>query len=317
MAEGVDAGVDPVKSSRRHPPGDGAVADPGNQELLLADYAVLRCRRRRQPFCVNSPPLSGGNSTQIAHGTSLGPNLCPRAPRLSPFICRSSTLHAATRLGNMSDESTPSSVEELDDELATEAEQPEGLDSEALERRSEALSQVIKFGDPVLRSPASPVSEFDEELEGEAERMIGLMRDAIGVGLAATQLGTLRRMLVFQVGSEAEPTVLVNPEIEWRSEDDFATAEEGCLSLPGVIVDVERPLHVRARGLDVRGEPLSIEASGLEARVIQHEVDHLDGVLMIDRAEREQKRGALRALREGGTYAPDRPEDEEEESPRE
>jgi peptide deformylase len=212
----------------------------------------------------------------------------------------------------VSDEVTPTTVEEVDDELATEAEQPEGLDTEALERRSEALSQVVKFGDPVLRSAASPVTEFDEELEGEAERMIGLMRDAIGVGLAATQLGTLRRMLVFQVGSEAEPTVLVNPEIEWRSEEDVATAEEGCLSLPGVIVDVERPLHIRARGVDVHGEPFSIEASGLEARVIQHEVDHLDGVLMIDRAERDQKRGALRALREGGTYAPERPEDEED-----
>jgi peptide deformylase len=209
----------------------------------------------------------------------------------------------------VSEETTP--VEELDDELATEAEEPEGLDSEALERRTAALAQVVKFGDPVLRSAASPVTEFDQGLEAEAERMIGLMRDAIGVGLAATQLGALRRMLVFQVGSDAEPTVLVNPEIEWRSQD-LATAEEGCLSLPGVIVDVERPLHVRASGVDVHGEPLSIEASGLEARVIQHEVDHLDGVLMLDRAEREQKRAALRALREGGTYAPERPEDDEE-----
>ena len=144
--------------------------------------------------------------------------------------------------------------------------------------------------------------------------MIGLMRDAIGVGLAATQLGTLRRMLVFQVGSEAEPTVLVNPEIEWRSED-ATTAEEGCLSLPGVIVDVERPLHVRARGVDVHGEPFSLEASGLEARVIQHEVDHLDGVLMIDRTERDQRRGALKALREGGTFAPESDEEPEDEDP--
>ncbi len=211
----------------------------------------------------------------------------------------------------MNDEATPAPVEELDGEQPIEAEEPDGLDSEALERRTAALSQVIKFGDPVLRSAASPVSDFDDQLESEANRMIGLMRDAIGVGLAATQLGTLRRMLVFQVGSEAEPTVLVNPEIEWRSEEDLATAEEGCLSLPGVIVDVERPLHIRAQGVDVHGEPLSIEASGLEARVIQHEVDHLDGVLMLDRAEREQKRAALRALREGDTYAPERPDDEE------
>jgi peptide deformylase len=218
----------------------------------------------------------------------------------------------------VSDDATPTSLEELDDgrpdeledELATEAEEPEGLDPEALERRQAALSQVVKFGDPVLRSVASPVADFDQQLAAEAERMIGLMRDAIGVGLAATQLGTLRRMLVFQVGSDAEPTVLVNPEIEWRS-DDLATAEEGCLSLPGIVVDVERPLHVRAHAVDVRGEPLSIEASGLEARVIQHEVDHLDGVLMLDRTERDQRKAALKALREGGTYAPERAEAEE------
>jgi peptide deformylase len=210
----------------------------------------------------------------------------------------------------MAEERTPTPVEELDSEQPIEASEPEGVDQEALERRSAALSQVVKFGDPVLRSAASPVTEFDDGLASEADRMIGLMRDAIGVGLAATQLGTLRRMLVFQVGSEAEPTVLVNPEIEWRSEDG-ATAEEGCLSLPGVIVDVERPLHVRARGVDVHGEPFSIEASGLEARVIQHELDHLDGVLMIDRTERDQRRGALKALREGGTFAPESDEESE------
>jgi peptide deformylase len=218
----------------------------------------------------------------------------------------------ATRLETMSDEATPAPVEEIDDELATEAEEPEGLDHEALERRSAALDQVVKFGDPVLRSAASPVAAFDDRLAAEAERMIRLMRDAIGVGLAATQLGALRRMLVFQVGPDAEPTVLVNPEIEWRSED-LVTAEEGCLSLPGVIVDVERPLHVRARAMDVRGEPLTIEASGLEARVIQHEVDHLDGVLMLERTDRDQRKGALKALREGGTFAPERPEAEQAE----
>jgi len=214
----------------------------------------------------------------------------------------------------VSEEATPTPVEERDDELASEAGEPEGIDQEAIERRSAALSEVVKFGEPVLRSAASPVAEFDDELAAEADRMIGLMRDAIGVGLAATQLGTLRRMLVFQVGSEAEPTVLVNPEIEWRSED-ATTAEEGCLSLPGVIVDVERPLHVRARGVDVHGEPFSLEASGLEARVIQHEVDHLDGVLMIDRTERDQRRGALKALREGGTFAPESDEEPEDEDP--
>jgi peptide deformylase len=216
----------------------------------------------------------------------------------------------------VSDEAISTPVEDLEDELATEAEVPEGLDQEALERRSAALSQVVKFGDPVLRSAASPVAEFDDQLADEAERMIGLMRDAIGVGLAATQLGMLRRMLVFQIGSDAEPTVLVNPEVEWRS-DDAATAEEGCLSIPGVVVDVERPLFVRARAVDVHGEPLTVEASGLEARVIQHEVDHLDGVLILDRTEKDQRKGALRALREGGTYAPERPDEDADAEPAE
>ena len=219
---------------------------------------------------------------------------------------------AATRLEGVSDEATETLDNDLvdDDELATEAAEPEGLDQEALERRSAALSEVVKFGDPVLKSAASPVTDFDDRLEEEAERMIGLMRDAIGVGLAATQLGVLRRMVVFQVGAGAQPTVLVNPEIEWRSED-VATAEEGCLSIPGVVVDVERPLFVRARAVDVHGDPLTVEASGLEARVIQHEVDHLDGVLMLDRTEKDQRKGALRALREGGTYAPDQEEEPE------
>jgi peptide deformylase len=184
------------------------------------------------------------------------------------------------------------------------------LDDEARERRREALAQMRTFGDPVLKSPASPVTEFDDRLAEEVERMVGLMHDAIGVGLAATQIGIMRRLLVFQAGPDAPATPLINPEIEWRS-DDLATAEEGCLSIPGVVVDVERPLHVRVRGLDASGEPLLIEASGLEARVIQHEVDHLDGVLMIDRTTREQRKGALRALREGTTYSPEHEQEAE------
>jgi peptide deformylase len=179
------------------------------------------------------------------------------------------------------------------------------LDQEARERRRAALAQVRQFGDPVLRSPASPVSEFDDRLRAEAERMVELMHDAIGVGLAATQLGNMRRLLVFQAGPDAPPTPLVNPEIEWSSEES-ATAEEGCLSLPGVIVDVERPLHVRVTAQDTEGAGLTIEASGLEARVVQHEIDHLDGVLMIERTTREQRKGALRALREGTSFSPER-----------
>jgi peptide deformylase len=177
------------------------------------------------------------------------------------------------------------------------------LTDEERVRRETALAQVRKFGDPVLKSRASEITDFGGDLQEEAERMVELMHDAVGVGLAATQLGVMRRLLVFQAGLEATPTALANPEVEWVSAE-LATVEEGCLSLPGVIVEVERPLYARIRGQDVRGESLLIEASGLEARVLQHEIDHLDGVLMLDRAARDQRRGALRALREGTTYAP-------------
>lgn len=185
----------------------------------------------------------------------------------------------------------------------SEERERERFEAELLERREAALAHVVKFGDPVLKSKASPVGEFGPELRAEIERMVGIMRDGMGVGLAATQLGVLRRLLVFQAGNDSEPTALVNPEIEWVSED-AAIAEEGCLSLPRVSVDVERPLHVRVRGRDGEGEEIEIEASGLEARVLQHEIDHLDGVLILDRTSRAQRKGALRALREGGSYSP-------------
>ena len=129
------------------------------------------------------------------------------------------------------------------------------------------------------------------------------MRDALGVGLAATQLGVLRRLLVFQSGADSEPTALANPTIRWASEE-VVVAEEGCLSLPMVSMDVERPLHVRVEGLDVDGAEVVIKASGLEARVLQHEIDHLNGVLILDHAPRDQRKGALRALREGVAYTP-------------
>ncbi len=179
----------------------------------------------------------------------------------------------------------------------------EALEAELLERREAALAHVVKFGDPVLKSAASPVTSFGPELRAEVERMIAIMRDGMGVGLAATQLGVLRRLLVFQAGHDGEPTALVNPQIEWSSEEG-SIAEEGCLSLPRVSMDVERPLHIRVRGRDAEGEEVEIEASGLEARVLQHEIDHLDGVLILDRTTREQRKGALRALREGGSYSP-------------
>jgi peptide deformylase len=197
----------------------------------------------------------------------------------------------------------------MSDGAQTEREDEERqLEEELLERREAALAHVVKFGDPVLKSKASPVAAFGPELRAEVERMIAIMRDGLGVGLAATQLGSLRRLLVFQAGPDGEPTALVNPEIEWLSEES-TIAEEGCLSLPGVSMDVERPLYARLSGRDAEGEPIAIEAAGLEARVLQHEIDHLDGVLILDRTSREQRKGALRALREGGSYSP--PADEE------
>ena len=124
-----------------------------------------------------------------------------------------------------------------------------------------------------------------------------LMHDALGVGLAATQLGVLHRVLVYRAYPEEPLTALVNPVIEWRSEE-LDTVEEGCLSLPGVHVEVERPVQVRVRAQDPDGGPLEIEAEGLPARVIQHEVDHLDGVLILDRISREARKEAMRAMRE-------------------
>jgi len=198
----------------------------------------------------------------------------------------------------------------MSERVDTDSEQ-EQLEAELLERREAALANIVKFGDPVLKSKASPVSSFGPGLRAEVERMVAIMRDGMGVGLAATQLGILRRLLVFQAGPDSEPTAVVNPEIEWLSEE-AAIAEEGCLSLPRVSVDVERPLHARVSGRDADGEEIVIEASGLEARVLQHEIDHLDGVLILDRTEREQRKGALRALREGGSYSPPAEEDGED-----
>ena len=190
-----------------------------------------------------------------------------------------------------------------DDGAVTDETEREQREAELLERREAALAKVVKFGDPVLKSRASPVTDFGPELRAEVDRMIAIMRDGMGVGLAATQLGVLRRVLVFQAGTDSIATGLVNPTIEWVS-DEVVLAEEGCLSLPRVAMDVERPLHVRLGGVDVEGEPVRIEASGLEARVLQHEIDHLDGVLILDRAPRAQRKAALRALREGGSYSP-------------
>lgn len=171
-----------------------------------------------------------------------------------------------------------------------------GLSSEELAVRRGALSQIRQFGDPVLRSEARAIENFDEQIQAQAARMIALMDNSYGIGLAAPQIGISNRLLVYRVG-ESGPIVLANPEIEWSSEDE-ESFQEGCLSLANVHVDVERAIHVRVIGKDANGDRIKIEASGLNARVIQHEMDHLDGVLILDRASKDQRKEALRALRE-------------------
>ena len=191
-------------------------------------------------------------------------------------------------------------VEERDDEEPEDGEREDEereLDPVIAARRAAALAQVRTFGDPVLRTRARPVDRIDDALREEIARMGELMNDALGVGLAATQVGVLHRLLVYRVQQQSRVAALINPEIEWRGREE-EIAEEGCLSLPAVLVDVERPIHVRVRALNEDGEEIVVEASGLEARVIQHELDHLDGVLILDRTTREQRKEAMRALRE-------------------
>jgi peptide deformylase len=190
----------------------------------------------------------------------------------------------------------------MSEEVHTEAhgeiaEPRQTLDPETRARRDAALRHVRKYGDPALRSRALEIVRFDESLVEEARRMGELMHDAYGIGLAATQVGVMHRLLVYRTELDGAVAALVNPMLEWSSKES-ESAEEGCLSLPRVAVEVERPVHVRVRAQDERGAPITIEASGLEARVIQHEMDHLDGVLILDRTSRDQRKQAMRALRE-------------------
>ncbi|CAA9469657.1 MAG: Peptide deformylase [uncultured Rubrobacteraceae bacterium] len=155
--------------------------------------------------------------------------------------------------------------------------------------------EVKTFGDPVLKTRAARVKEFDEALLRLTEEMLVTMREREGVGLAANQVGRLRRVLV--AGIEEDEYVLINPVIEARS-DETEVLAEGCLSIPGINVDVERPVAVTVSGQDAAGKELRFEAEGLLARVFQHEIDHLDGVLILDRTDRESRKAALREWRE-------------------
>ena len=187
--------------------------------------------------------------------------------------------------------------EHIAGEIELEGEHPEQLDPEVRARREAALRFVRKYGDPVLRSRAREVEAFDDGLVEEVRRMGQIMHDAYGIGLAATQLGVMHRVLVYRVEGDAPVAALVNPRLEWAG-DETEPLDEGCLSLPGVLVEVERPIRVRVAAQDEHGDDIVIEASGLEARVIQHEMDHLDGVLILDRTPRDQRKEAMRVLRE-------------------
>ncbi|HVS27917.1 MAG TPA: peptide deformylase [Solirubrobacteraceae bacterium] len=195
------------------------------------------------------------------------------------------------------DERDPQDRPEAHDRDRRDRPEPPPLDPERAARREAALRHVRKLGDPALRTRALPVERFDDALRGELQRMGQLMSEAIGIGLAATQLGVMHRALVYRVDPAGQVVALVNPEVEWRGKEQ-EPFDEGCLSLPGIHVEVERPIHVRVRARDEHEQELLIEASGLEARVLQHEIDHLDGILMLDRATREQRKLAMRALRE-------------------
>ena len=172
-----------------------------------------------------------------------------------------------------------------------------GDDGQALEREARrllALSRIRQYGDSILRMKARDVDSFDADLERLAERMTELMHEANGVGLAATQVGVLRRLFVFS--DEGEDRVLVNPTITTSSRHTEID-DEGCLSLREVLVPVERATSVTIEGFDAKGEPVRLELELPTSRVVQHEVDHLDGVLIIDRTDDESRRAALAKLR--------------------
>jgi peptide deformylase len=154
---------------------------------------------------------------------------------------------------------------------------------------------IRMFGDPVLKTRASPVESFDGSLSNLAEDMLATMREHEGVGLAANQVGRLKRILVAAL--EEGEFVLVNPVVEEAAETTEKELE-GCLSIPGIQVEVERPTAITVSGQDASGSPLKIEASGLLARILQHEIDHLDGVLILDRTDRESRKAAMREMRE-------------------
>ncbi len=175
-------------------------------------------------------------------------------------------------------------------------------------RREEALKQIVQLGDPVLRTSAIAIREFDQDLVSFAAHMVTLMDDAIGVGLAAPQIGRPLRMFVYRVDGDGDARAIVNPVVEPITEE-VDTIEEGCLSLVGVHVPVERPTAIRLTGQTVDGKAIDEEIHGFSARIVQHENDHLDGVLILERTTPEARRAALKALRSGTPMPPTEPSD--------
>ena len=186
--------------------------------------------------------------------------------------------------------------EDEGEEREEEEREDRELDAQAQARRRVALAQIRQYPDAVLRMRAREVEHFDDDLLRLADRMAHLMHDARGVGLAATQVGVLQRLFVFQPAGDEDVAAIVNPEITERTEET-EVADEGCLSLQGVLVPVERAVAVTIEGQDLKGEPLRLELEEMDARVVQHELDHLDGVLMLERTGDESRREALATLR--------------------
>ena len=184
-----------------------------------------------------------------------------------------------------------------DDEHVHDHEEDRERDARELElqaRRMVALARIRQYGDAVLRMKAREIEEVDDDVRRLAERMTTLMHEAQGVGLAATQVGVLQRVFVFV--DEGEDRVLVNPVITKRSKE-IELDDEGCLSLREVLVPVERACSVTIEGMDANGEHVSYELAVPSSRIVQHELDHLDGVLILDRTDDESRRAALAKLR--------------------
>jgi peptide deformylase len=181
---------------------------------------------------------------------------------------------------------------------AEEAERERRRERERREHHAMAMRLVRQYPDPALRVPATAIAAVDDDVRSLVERMADIMRRSHGVGLAAPQIGVLQRVFVYRSGADDPVHVLINPELSETS-DEMESDTEGCLSLLGgeVTVSVDRHIRVVARGLDEAGAPIEVEAEGLEARVIQHELDHLDGILIIDRAPKDDRRAALKELR--------------------